>query len=138
VRVGPPTGRLPYADREFDLVYTSEVLVHVRPEHLEGVLSELLRIGRSQLLHIEPARTTEICRDAHDGCWNHDIAGAYAKVGKECEVLQSGYRLQAPYRVMLSGAAPFTWSPVTLELMRRFERDALQGLAEAAAHAPTT
>jgi SAM-dependent methyltransferase len=133
IHVGPPTGPLPYPDQSFDIVYTSEVLIHVRPEDLRCVLGELARVARRQLLHIEPAPTTQVCREAHEGCWNHDLIAAYAQLGHRCELLESGYRLQAPYRVALSGQPAFTWSPVTLGIMRRFEQDMLDGLEDARA-----
>lgn len=123
VRVGPPTGRLPYGDGEFDLVYSSEVLVHVRPEDLDGILTELLRICRGQLLHFEPAPQTAICSGAHDGCWNHDLVAAYARLGRECEMLTPGYVEHAPYRVVLGGAPRYTWPPALLALLQRMEGD---------------
>ncbi|MFA6044327.1 MAG: class I SAM-dependent methyltransferase, partial [Phycisphaerales bacterium] len=127
---GAPVGRLPYADGSFDIVYTSEVLIHVRPEHLSGILAELLRVAKWQVLHFEPAEHTPISTDSHDGCWRHDLPAAYSALGVTCETLPSGFRLQAPYRVMLGGPPPFTWSPVLLDMYRRLDRDIDAGFDE--------
>jgi hypothetical protein len=129
VRIGPPVGTLPYPDGEFDLVYTSEVLVHVRPEHLEGVLHELLRVARGQVFHFEPAPGVAVSAKAHDGCWNHDLVGAYTRLDRTCEMLPPGFRVQAPYRVLLGETSPWTWPPLLLELMRRLDADLEAGFA---------
>ncbi len=129
VRVGEPVGQLPYADNSFDIVYTSEVLIHVRPEHLSRILAELLRVAKWQVLHFEPAEHTQITSDSHDGCWRHDLPASYAGLGESCETLPSGFRVQAPYRVMLGDPAPFTWSPVLLDMFRRMDRDIEAGFA---------
>jgi len=130
VALGPPTGRLPYPDASFDLVYTSEVLVHVRPEHLDGILAELLRVAEAQVLHFEPDQHTHIAPMAHDGCWNHDLVAAYQRLGRTCEVLPAGYRSQTPYRVALKRAAVPAWPSDLLEVYRRLERDLDAGLRE--------
>ena len=130
VTVGMPTGRLPFEDGSFDLVYTSEVLVHVRPEDLEGILSELLRVSRGQVLHIEPSDAAQICRVAHDGCWKHDLVAAYERMGRKAEALPGGYRLQSPTRVAIDPAAVvYTWPAHMLEMYRAFERD-MEGTIE--------
>ena len=130
VTVGMPTGRLPFEDGSFDLVYTSEVLVHVRPEDLEGILSELLRVSRGQVLHIEPSDAAQICRVAHDGCWKHDLVAAYERMGRKAESLPGGYRLQSPTRVAIDPAAVvYTWPAHMLEMYRAFERD-MEGTIE--------
>lgn len=130
IRVGPPVGRLPYPDASFDIVYTSEVLIHVRPEHLSGILAELLRVARWQVIHFEPAEHTPISAGSHLGCWRHDLPATYPALGATCETLPSGFRLQAPYRVMLGGPPPFTWSPVLLDMYRRLDRDIDAGFDE--------
>ncbi|MBI1190409.1 MAG: methyltransferase domain-containing protein [Tepidisphaera sp.] len=130
VKVGAPVGRLPYEDASFDIVYTSEVIIHVRPEHVPGILAELMRVAKWQVLHFEPAEHTPISTDSHDGCWRHDLPAAYAGLGATCQTLASGFRLQAPYRVMLGGPAPFTWSPVLLDMYRRLDRDIDAGIGE--------
>jgi SAM-dependent methyltransferase len=127
VTVGAPTGRLPYGDAEFDLVYTAEVLVHVRPEHLDGVLNELLRVCRGQVLHLETSEHMPVAAEEHDGCWRHDLVGAYARLGRVAELLPSGYRIHAPYRVVIGEAPRFTWAPAILGLLRRLDVDIDEG-----------
>jgi hypothetical protein len=129
IRLGQPTGRLPFDDDEFDLVYTSEVLIHVRPEHLGGILAELLRVCRGQVLHLEPGLMTEVSREAHRGCWSHDLTGAYQLLGQQSQTLPQAFRLQTPVRVVKPGCEAWTWSPVMLELSRRLEQDLELGLA---------
>jgi SAM-dependent methyltransferase len=131
VTVGLPTGPLPYADGAFDLVYTAEVLVHVRPEHLDGVLSELVRIARGHILHLETSQHTPLVGGEHSGCWRHDLPAAYARLGRQAELLPSGYRIHAPYRVVVGEAPRFTWSPAVLELYRRADEDLGAGVAAA-------
>jgi SAM-dependent methyltransferase len=131
VRVGMPTGRLPYDDASFDVVYSAEVLVHVRPEDLPGVLSELLRVARLQVLHLEPSPGVEVSSAVHDGCWNHDLPGAYRALGRECEVLPNGYEVHTPFRVALDGEPPYTWPAEILEMCRRMERDLRAGFRHA-------
>ena len=71
-----PTGRLPFADNYFDVIFTCESLVHVNPADLKGRLAELIRIARKGTFHLEPAPGYEIDEYAHSGSWNHDIVGA--------------------------------------------------------------
>jgi len=131
VTVGEPTGTLPFEDGTFDLVFTSEVLVHVRPEDLPGRLGELVRIASGHVLNIEPAPHYEIVPHAHFGCWNHDIVSAYDALGLRCELLPAGFFSQTPYRVDLDGEAPEpAWCPVSLALMRRMEEDINAGREE--------
>jgi SAM-dependent methyltransferase len=124
VTVGLPTGKLPYPDRHFDIVFTSEVLVHVRPDDLPGLLAELVRIARRQVFHMEPAPATQMASEAHDGCWSHDLVRAYAGIGRSAEILPPGFECQAPYRVRLDAAADsYVWPEAVLGLYRRMESD---------------
>lgn len=129
VTLGNPTGRIRFEDGEFDIVYTAEVLVHVRPEDLSGVLSELLRVARWQVFHLETSPTYQLVGGEHDGCWWHDLPAAYAKLGYRCEMLESGYKAHAPYRVVLDQSKPtYLWPPQQLSLFRRMEADLCSGL----------
>lgn len=129
VTIGLPTGRLPFADKQFDLVYTAEVLVHVRPEDLQGALRELVRISRRQVFHLETSPQHQLVSDEHSGCWWHDLPSAYGAIGHKCEMLASGYSTHAPYRVVLDAATPtWEWSPLFLELCRRMDRDVSYGM----------
>lgn len=124
VTIGMPTGRLPFEDKQFDLVYTAEVLVHVRPEDLAGILRELVRISGRQVFHLETSPQHQLVSGEHDGCWWHDLIEAYGRIGQACEMLASGYTTHAPYRVILDASAPiWQWSPAFLDLCRRMDRD---------------
>jgi SAM-dependent methyltransferase len=130
VRVGGPVGRLPYPDRHFDVVFTAEVLVHVRPEDIDPILTELLRVASWQVLHVEPPADYPVDRETHGGCWAHDLPAAYRRLGRRCELLPAGYSAHTPCRVLLeTSRPPYTWSPVALRLFRRLERDVGRGLA---------
>jgi SAM-dependent methyltransferase len=128
ITVGDPTGPLPFDDDEIDLVYTAEVLVHVRPEDVPNRLEEMMRVAKRQVLHIEPSEHFRVASDVHFGCWKHDLVAIYAALGVECDTLPSGFFSQAPYRVVLGGDAdPYGWCPVALGLMRRMEEDTIAG-----------
>lgn len=131
ITLGAPYGRLPYDDNSFDIVYSAEVLVHVRPEHLLGTLGELLRIARGQVFHMETSEHHVIASGEHDGCWKHDLVAAYARLGHTCEMMPSGYMVHSPYRVVLdpSSIKP-SWPPAVVGLLRRLEFDLVSGLRE--------
>lgn len=140
VSVGEPTARLPYDDRAFDIVYTAEVLVHVRPEDLDGVLRELVRVCRGHVLHFETSAQFALYEDAHDGCWKHDLAAAYARLGLDCEALPWGYAAHTPHRTYVGDEAPrFEWPPIVISLYRRLEQNMNAGFealeAESQRHA---
>lgn len=125
VTVGPPTGRTAYEDGAFDIVYTASVLVHVRPEDLGGVLTEVLRLSRGHVLHFESRYRAgaEAYTDDHSGCWLHDVIGAYRDLGFECQDVTAGLCAQAVYRVAHRASPRWTWSPVMLGLLERMRSD---------------
>ncbi|MFZ4575606.1 MAG: methyltransferase domain-containing protein [Phycisphaerales bacterium] len=127
VTVGDPTGRLPYEDASFDLVYTAEVLVHVRPEDLQGVLSELVRVCRGHTLHFEPSDDYPVYSDVHSGCWKHDLPVSYSAMGLQCETLERGYKAHTPMRTSVAEAPVFRWEPAVLELYRTLEENIDRG-----------
>jgi SAM-dependent methyltransferase len=129
ITVGMPTGTLPYPDKHFDIAYSAEVLVHVRPEHVDGILKELIRVCKGHILHIETSEHVQLVSDSHDGCWRHDLVAAYARLGLECQVLPSGYTAHTPYRVAVGEQPRFTWAPAILEMYRRLERDINEGFS---------
>jgi len=123
ITVGDPVQVLPYSDGYFDIVYTAEVLIHVDPEDLLSILSELIRVSKWQILHFEPSRNFQVCQDAHNGCWNHDLIAAYFQLGVHCEVLPASYAVQEPYRVLLSDERPaYCWPPVFISLLSDIEK----------------
>ncbi|CAG0969419.1 hypothetical protein PHYC_01160 [Phycisphaerales bacterium] len=127
VSVGEPTGPLPYDDASFDVVYSAEVLVHVRPEDLPVVLAEIMRVCRGHVLHLEPSPGVEVHGEVHQGCWNHDLVKAYRGLGRACEVLPCGYEVHTPYRVRVGEKPRFTWPREMLDMCLRMERDINEG-----------
>ena len=131
VVLGSPRARLPYPDRCYDIVFTAEVLVHVRPEDVAVVLNELIRVARWQILHWEPAPGYPLVAEAHDGCWYHDLEDAYRLLGYSCQLLAQGYRSQACYRVILDETRPaYDGIAILAPLLRRMEDD-VQGSLDA-------
>lgn len=116
-----PVGRLPFDDGHFDIVYTAEVLVHVRPTDLPIILRELVRVSKWQVLHIEASPGVPVVASEHGGCWNHDIVAAYRDIGLECELLESGYGIHSPWRVVKDKSRKlYTWNSAVLGLLSRF------------------
>ncbi len=129
VTLGAPTGRMPYEDRAFDMVFTASVLVHVRPEDLAGVLGELMRVSGGHVLHLE-AKFGSVApyRPNSDGCWNHDLISAYRALGHTCEDLSPGLTYAPLYRVLGRGVVPrHTPSPVLLALYHQMVSDVRAG-----------
>jgi len=132
VKVGAPLGPLPYPDNFFDVVFSSEVLVHVRPPDLPVILQELMRVAKWHVLHLEPSLRTYVHPMAHDGCWSHNLVESYLKLGRECVMLPSGFLSQTLYRVALANDRPLPeQSPVMISLWRRAEADLAQGIQRA-------
>jgi SAM-dependent methyltransferase len=132
VRVGDATGRLPWPDAHFDIVYTSEALLHTRPEDLEGRLQELRRVCRGHLLHLEPPPTWRGHSTWHDGCWGHDLVAAYGAIATKCVVLKPGFSRQVPYRAIVeTDSVRWTWSPAMLAIYRRMDAALEQGFETA-------
>jgi len=66
---------LPFKDKEFDLVFTHEVLQHIEPDEIDKAISELLRVGK-EVWCMESWRDTkdgEKVSDSHCGRWNWDL-----------------------------------------------------------------
>lgn len=128
VVVGDPLQRLPYPDASFDLVFTAAVLVHCRPEHVEGRLRELMRVSRGQILHVEPR--PDRTHSGMDGtnCWSHDLPDIYARLGWECRDM-GGHTARVPaYRALAPGVVPaYTLCPALLGLYDRMMKDLAPG-----------
>ena len=119
---------LPYADKAFDVVFTTSVLIHVAPAHILGVLRELIRVARYQVIHVENNRVerTKVSSPEHDGCWMHPLVELYGETGASAEVLEKGVLKQDIYRVKLQPFARQTNVAEHLlgklvEIDRRFE-----------------
>jgi SAM-dependent methyltransferase len=108
VRITPPLDPLPYPDKSFDVVFSVSVLIHVRPEHVPGILRELARVSRWQIIHIENNRVadSELTAEAHDGCWAHPLVQHYSGLGLRAEVLPKPFDLEDLYRVVLDAKRP--------------------------------
>jgi SAM-dependent methyltransferase len=131
VATGEPTGRLPYPDDHFDIVYTSEALLNTRPEDLLGRLAELIRVCRGHILHIEaPPAWRGGYSPWCGGCWGHDLVRAYRALGVYCEVATAGCTRQTPYLVVIRPESlRWTASPAMLALYRRLEAQIEEGFA---------
>lgn len=124
IHIGAPIPKLPYEDGFFDIVYTSEVLVHVRPEDVPSILKELLRVSKGVVLHFEPGPEVELDHGAHGGCWGHDIQKNYESLGIACKKLPRLFRVQDILLVELDKRKSFTtpFGEVTSSLFRKMEQ----------------
>lgn len=68
-------GAIPFADGDFDLVFTAGVLIHIHPDHLDRALHEIHRVSRRYILSIEYESWHEEpveYRGIPDGIWKRD------------------------------------------------------------------
>jgi len=124
IRIGQPLGPLPYGSGEFDVVFTVSVLIHNRPEHLDQVLRELVRVCRGHLLMIEnvPVAEAGLSSSEHDGCWLHPLERHFARLGLTCERLPDCFVEHGVYRVRIDPAARVAdLHPATVENLRRMQ-----------------
>lgn len=67
---------LPFKDKEFDLVFTHEVLQHIDPSEIDKAVSELKRVGK-EVWCMESWRDAqkngEKVSDSHCGRWNYNL-----------------------------------------------------------------
>jgi hypothetical protein len=132
VAVAGPTGPLPYPDAHFDVVVTSEALLHTRPEDLGGRLGEFARVCRGHILHIEAPPAWQGYSSSCLGCWGHDLVAAYRTLGLHCEVATAACTHQIPYLVEVrSGSLRWRPSPAMLALYRRMEQQIESGFQAA-------
>jgi len=134
VAIGGPSAPLPYPDAHFDVVYTSEALLHTRPGDLPGRLAELVRVCRGHILHIEAPPSWRGYSPSCHGCWGHDFVAAYRALGFDCEVRTAGSSRQTPYLVAVRPES-VRWTPseAMLALYRRMEEQLEAGFASAGA-----
>ena len=84
---------LPFKDRQFDLVFTSGVLIHIDPAQLPVALAEMARTSRRYLLTIEYDADREQALDyrGHTGAlWKRDHASAVAAACPGFERIRTG------------------------------------------------
>jgi ubiquinone/menaquinone biosynthesis C-methylase UbiE len=103
IKLVEPLAKLPYADKTFDAVFTSSVLIHVAPAHVLGILRELTRVTRHEIIHVEnnSVEHTKLSSPEHDGCWMHPLVDLYREIGAVAQVLDKGLVKQDIYRVRL-------------------------------------
>lgn len=98
-----PTGRLPFEDNQFDHVFSCEALIHVHPDDLAGRLTEMHRVARRGVLHIEPAPGVLIHEGAHDGSWCHDLVATWAGLGHTAHAIGNVCKTQHLVMVTKTG-----------------------------------
>lgn len=99
-----PRSPLPYSDKYFDVVFTVSVLIHVKPDDVIGILTELLRVCNGHIIHIENPVTTWTYKtsDMHNGCWAHPFIDLYRHLGYQVECLPQISRNHGLYRITVS------------------------------------
>jgi len=73
---------LPYPNNSFDLVFTSDVLIHVSPKHLAKALGEIVRVSRRFVLGFEfysDKPQAVVYRSHRDLLWRRDYKQDYLK-----------------------------------------------------------
>ena len=73
---------IPFKDSQFDLVFTSGLLIHISPENVIKVLEEIYRCTNSYILGLEyfAKQPTEIAYRGHSNLlWKADFARLYMK-----------------------------------------------------------
>jgi len=100
VAVEATAHHLPFRDRTWDLVFTSGVLIHVRPEELGMAMREIVRVaGRYVLCSEYFADTlTEAPYRCRTGMmWKRDFGRAYLEHCQGLEVQQYGFLWQKEF-----------------------------------------
>ncbi len=82
---------LPFHDGSFDLVFTSSVLIHIHPDRVERVLSEIVRCSRRFIWGFEyfSEEYQEINYRGHDGLlWKADFVKLFQKVAPRLDLVR--------------------------------------------------
>lgn len=109
---------LPFRDRQFDLTFTTGVLIHQPVETLPLVMSEIVRCSRRYVLCAEyhADELTEVPYRGHSGAlWKRDFGGYYQELFPELSLLDHGF---------LARSDDSSWDDVTYWL---FEKTRLDG-----------
>jgi len=72
--------RMEFADAAFDVVLTCNVLLHISPRKLNGVLREIMRVSRDHVVLIEPVKGDN-GKFRSTYCWDHDYASRLTSLG---------------------------------------------------------
>lgn len=89
--------KIPFGDRNFDLVFTAGVLIHIPPDELDAALTELHRVSKRWLLAIEYHADTEtevVYRSQPGLLWKRPYAQEYLKRFPDLTLLRSGHWTQ--------------------------------------------
>jgi len=82
---------LPYTDSQFDVVFTSGVLIHISPEDVPRAMGEIYRCSRTYIWGMEyySSETTEVKYRGHEGLlWKMDYARLYVERFPDLELLK--------------------------------------------------
>lgn len=74
---------VPFKDKYFDLVFTSGLLIHISPEGLPAVMSEIYRVSKSYIWGYEYFSESSrplIYRNNDDCLWCNNFVGLYLKL----------------------------------------------------------
>ena len=85
---------LPFADGEFDLVFTTGVLIHQDPADLEGVMGEIVRCSSRYVLCGEyyAEELTEVPYRGQEGAlFKQDYGALYQRLFPELELVDEGF-----------------------------------------------
>ena len=89
-----PGRDLPFADGSFDLTFTMGVLIHVSPESLSDVMSEIVRCSKRFVLCGEyfAEQTVEVPYRGHEGAlYKRNFGQLYAEQFPERSLLETGF-----------------------------------------------
>jgi SAM-dependent methyltransferase len=75
-----PNEPLPYQDKEFDAGVSCQVLLHQKPEHIERVMAELIRVCKKAIVITGGYRVGDL-RGQH--VFNHDYPSICTNIGCE-------------------------------------------------------
>ena len=74
---------LPFKENAFDLVLTTEVLLHVPPKEIENALLEISRVAKEFVLNLEFFQKKRP-KQLFPHNFLHDYPGIYKKIGLKC------------------------------------------------------
>lgn len=85
--------QIPAADLDYDLVFTSGVLIHIPPDRLHEAMRELARVARSYVLAIEYFAAEDVeepYRDLDEMLWKRDYGLHYLRACPDLKLIGMG------------------------------------------------
>ena len=82
---------IPFKDNQFDLVFTSGLLIHISPENVTRVLKEIYRCTNNYILGLEyyTEQSTEFTYRGHSNLlWKADFAQLYIEHFQDLELIK--------------------------------------------------